>query len=83
MPHPRCSRECAKLALVVFLQQGTTQGVIHEAKGAVSQHMIQWTERIPTGPIVSLPTSTTSRSQYANTMCYPVVLEATSKIAPD
>lgn len=43
----------AKMAFVVFRQQLVTiQGVVHQEEGAISQHMVQWIERIPTGSII-------------------------------
>ena len=45
----------AKLAFAVFRQElGTLQGVIHQEEGTVSQHILQWIERIPTGSIVAV-----------------------------
>ena len=43
----------ANLAFVIFRQElETIQGVTQQEEGAITTHMVQWIERIPTGSIV-------------------------------
>ena len=46
-------RMSANLAFIIFRQQlGTVQGVLAQRDGEITEHMVRWAERIPTGSIV-------------------------------